>query len=98
MRALSVEPARAMIRVNRIHPTSVDTDMIHNQDMHSPLVPNVSDPSRDGSAPNFQSLNALPFPWAELRDASNPALFLASDEARSITGVARPVDAVSTVE
>ncbi|MGY1690830.1 SDR family oxidoreductase [Geodermatophilus sp. SYSU D01105] len=43
-------------------------------------------------------LNALPIPWVEPRDISNAVLFLASDEARYITGVTLPVDAGSTQE
>jgi len=39
------------------------------------------------------SINALPVPWLESVDISNAALFLASDEARYITGVTLPVDA-----
>jgi (+)-trans-carveol dehydrogenase len=38
-------------------------------------------------------MNALPIPWVEPVDISNALLFLASDEARYITGVALPVDA-----
>ena len=37
--------------------------------------------------------NALPIPWVEPVDISNAVLFLASDEARYITGVTLPVDA-----
>jgi NAD(P)-dependent dehydrogenase (short-subunit alcohol dehydrogenase family) len=98
MRTLALELAPEMIRVNSVHPTSVDTDMIHNQDMYSLLMPNVADPTRELSAPIFQTLNALPIPWAEPRDISNAVLFLASDEARYITGVALPVDAGSTIK
>jgi NAD(P)-dependent dehydrogenase (short-subunit alcohol dehydrogenase family) len=36
--------------------------------------------------------NTLPVPWVEPLDVANAALFLASDEARYITGVALPVD------
>lgn len=36
---------------------------------------------------------ALPIPWVESVDISNALLFLASDEARYITGVPLPVDA-----
>ena len=32
-------------------------------------------------------------PWVELLDLANAALFLASDEARYITGATLPVDA-----
>jgi (+)-trans-carveol dehydrogenase/(-)-trans-carveol dehydrogenase len=38
-------------------------------------------------------MNALPVPWVEPEDVSNAVLFLASDEARYITGAALPVDA-----
>jgi (+)-trans-carveol dehydrogenase len=37
-------------------------------------------------------VDALPIKWVEAVDISNALLFLASDEARYITGVALPVD------
>jgi (+)-trans-carveol dehydrogenase len=98
MRTLALELAPQMIRVNSVHPTSVDTDMIHNSDMYSLLMPHIADPTREQSAQIFQFLNALPIPWVEPRDISNAVLFLASDEARYITGVALPVDAGSTIK
>ena len=45
-----------------------------------------------------RALNALPVPWVEARDISNAVLFLASDEARYITGVTLPVDAGSVTK
>ncbi|GCE44562.1 3-oxoacyl-[acyl-carrier protein] reductase [Rhodococcus wratislaviensis] len=48
--------------------------------------------------PISQSLNALPVPWVESQDVSNAVLFLASDEARYITGVALPVDAGTLIK
>ena len=53
----------------------------------------MGDLTRDEVAPVFQTLNALPVPWIEPVDISNAVLFLASDEARYITGVTLPVDA-----
>ena len=45
----------------------------------------------------MEDLNAcftsLDFAWLEPRDISNAVLWLSSDEARYITGVALPVDA-----
>ena len=43
-------------------------------------------------------MNALPIPWVEPRDITNAVLFLASDEARYITGVTLPVDAGSVTK
>jgi NAD(P)-dependent dehydrogenase (short-subunit alcohol dehydrogenase family) len=48
--------------------------------------------------PAFATVNALPVPWVEPVDISNAVLFLASDEARYITGVTLPVDAGSLVK
>ena len=43
------------------------------------------------------SLNALDVPWVESIDISNAVLFLASDEARYITGATLPVDAGANI-
>jgi (+)-trans-carveol dehydrogenase len=48
--------------------------------------------------PVFQTVNALPVPWVEPVDISNAVLFLASDEARYITGVTLPVDAGALIK
>ena len=93
MRTLALELAPNMIRVNSVHPTGVDTLMIQNDAMYRQMAPGVEHPTREDIAPVLQSLNALPIPWVEPIDVSNAVLFLASDEARYITGVAFPVDA-----
>jgi len=93
MRTLALELAKDMIRVNSVHPTGVDTVMIQNDAMYRQLAPGVEHPTREDLAPVLQSLNVLPIPWVEPIDVSNAVLFLASDEARYVTGVAFPVDA-----
>jgi (+)-trans-carveol dehydrogenase len=93
MRTLALELAPYSIRVNSIHPGCVDTVMINNPSLYSMLMPDVEQPTRAMAAEVFQSLNALPVPWAEPRDISHTVLFLASDEARYVTGAALPVDA-----
>jgi NAD(P)-dependent dehydrogenase (short-subunit alcohol dehydrogenase family) len=94
MRTLANELAPDMVRVNTVHPTSVDDDMIHNQALYRLFLPDhQGDITREEVAPVFQTLNALPVPWVESVDISNAVLFLASDEARYITGVTLPVDA-----
>ena len=98
MRTLAVELAPHMIRVNSIHPTQVDTDMIQNETIYRLFSPDEPHPSRETFAPISQELNALPIAWVEPRDISNAVLFLASDEARYITGVPLPVDAGTLIK
>jgi NAD(P)-dependent dehydrogenase (short-subunit alcohol dehydrogenase family) len=40
-----------------------------------------------------QAGNLLPIPWVDAVDISNAVVWLASDEARYVTGVALPIDA-----
>jgi (+)-trans-carveol dehydrogenase len=98
MRTLALELAPHFIRVNSIHPTQVDTDMIQNETIWRLFAPDDPNPSKDSFAPVSQELNALPIPWVEPRDISNALLFLASDEARYITGVTLPVDAGAVIK
>ncbi|MCJ0891018.1 mycofactocin-coupled SDR family oxidoreductase [Rhodococcus sp. ARC_M5] len=93
MRALAAELAPHNIRVNSIHPTTVDTPMIDNVETRELFLPGVDNPSREVASELMKGLNALPVPWIEDIDVSNAALWLASDEARYVTGVALPIDA-----
>jgi SDR family mycofactocin-dependent oxidoreductase len=98
MRTLALELAPHMIRVNSLHPTQVDTPMIMNESTFRVFRPDLEHPTREDFAPASQELNALPIPWVDPVDISNALLFLASDEARYITGVALPVDAGATIK
>jgi (+)-trans-carveol dehydrogenase len=93
MRSVANEFAHSNIRVNSVHPTSVNTIMIQNKEVWGLFDPANPNPTREDAATVFESLNALPVPWVEPVDISNAILFLASDEARYITGVTLPVDA-----
>ncbi|MCE0764649.1 mycofactocin-coupled SDR family oxidoreductase [Pseudonocardia kujensis] len=97
MRTLANELAPHRIRVNTIHPTNVDTDMIQNPGTWKLFAPDDPAPSQEKALPGFLSLNALEVPWVEPIDISNAVLFLGSDEARYITGVTLPVDAGANV-
>jgi (+)-trans-carveol dehydrogenase len=68
--------------------------MVQNQAFYHFLLPDhQGDITREEVAPVLQAGNALPIPWVESVDISNAVLFLASDEARYVTGVTLPVDA-----
>jgi len=98
MRTLALELAPDMIRVNSIHPTQVDTDMIQNEATYRLFRPDLEHPTKADFEPVSQSMNALPIPWVEPVDISNAVLWLASDEARYVTGVTLPVDAGSVIK
>ena len=98
MRTLALELAPYSIRVNSVHPTGVATDMILNEATFRLFLPDAENPTREQAAEVFATTNALPVPWVEPRDISNAVLFLASDEARYVTGVTLPVDAGFTIK
>jgi SDR family mycofactocin-dependent oxidoreductase len=93
MRSVANEFAQYNIRVNSVHPTSVNTIMIQNPAVWGLFDPANPNPTRESAVPVFQSLNALPIPWVEPVDISNAILFLVSDDGRYVTGVTLPVDA-----
>lgn len=98
MRTLALELAPYRIRVNTVHPTGVATPMIHNEAAYKLFLPDKEHPTKEEAEPIFQSTNALPIPWVEPIDISNAILFLASDEARYVTGNELKVDAGYTIK
>jgi SDR family mycofactocin-dependent oxidoreductase len=85
MRALANALAPQSIRVNTVHPTAVRTMMAVNPDMADFLE------KTPGAGVHMQ--NPMPDDMLEPGDISNAVAFLASDEAKWITGVTLPVDA-----
>jgi len=92
-KSVAREVADRGVTVNCVCPTNVDTDMIHNQAFYQLFAPGIENPTREQAVPGFQSLNAIPVPWIEPKDISEAMLFLASEEARYITGEALHVSA-----
>jgi (+)-trans-carveol dehydrogenase len=93
MRTLALELAGESIRVNSLHPTTVNTPMIRNDATYRLFRPDLEAPTAEDAGETFSRMNALPVRWVEAADISNALLFLASDEARYITGVTLPIDA-----
>jgi (+)-trans-carveol dehydrogenase/(-)-trans-carveol dehydrogenase len=94
MRTMAQELGKHNIRVTNISPTCVGTDMLFNQPCY--------DLFRPDKAPNTtfeefleaaKQMHVLPIGYVEPVDISNALVFLASDEARYITGITLPVDA-----
>jgi len=93
MHDLARELASREIRANVVHPTNVNTDMLQSEVMYRSFRPDLEHPTREDATPAFYSQQAMPIPWVEPVDISNAVLFLASDEARYITGMQLRVDA-----
>ena len=89
-RTMANELAIHKIRVNTVHPTGVDTPMGTGLGGLESLI---------GRDPNLGPIymNTLPVEVVDPRDISNAVLFLASDEARYVTGLEFTVDAGNTI-
>ncbi|RVW00971.1 mycofactocin-coupled SDR family oxidoreductase [Rhodococcus spongiicola] len=98
MRTMANELGPHRIRVNTIHPGSVDTAMFQNPGTYSVFSPGESEPTVDTAMPAVIAQHALPTPWVDPIDISNAVLFLGSDEARYVTGVTFSVDAGACVK
>jgi len=89
MRALVNELSPYNIRVNTVHPSAVDTPMIQNDMFWSAFGTD----NREDFSKIFKVLHPLPVDFVEPEDVANAVLFLASDEARYVTGVTMQIDA-----
>jgi len=92
-RALALQVAPMGIRVNAIHPSSVDTHLIRHEDIWRLFRPDLENPTMEDAMPAFFGMQAMPVPWVETVDVSNMVLFLASEESRYVTGMQMRVDA-----
>lgn len=93
MRTLAQELGPQNIRANTVHPTNVGTTMFLNRDTYRLFRPDLENPTEADVVAPASMMNLMPIAWVDPVDISNAVLFLASDEARYITGVALPVDA-----
>ncbi|CAJ1497295.1 mycofactocin-coupled SDR family oxidoreductase [[Mycobacterium] holstebronense] len=98
MRSFAVELGHQNIRVNTVHPTHVSTGMIMNEGTWKMFRPDLENPGPEDMAPICQMFHTLPVPWVDAVDISNAVLFLASDEARYVTGLTLTVDAGSCLK
>ena len=72
--------------------------MLLNDGTYKLFRPDLENPGPDDMKPICQMFHTLPVPWVDPVDVSNAILFLVSDEARYLTGVALPVDAGSMLK
>ncbi len=90
---LATELSAFGIRANVVHPTNTNTDMLQNVQMYRSFRPDLENPTRADAEPVFGVQQAMKIPFVEPEDISNAVLWLASDEARYVTGLQLRVDA-----
>lgn len=90
---LATHIAPRKIRANVIHPTNCNTPMLQSEPMYRSFRPDLEHPTRADAEPAFGVQQAMPIPYVEPGDISDAVLFLASEEARFITGTQLRVDA-----
>ncbi|MGA2828033.1 MAG: mycofactocin-coupled SDR family oxidoreductase [Streptosporangiaceae bacterium] len=93
MHELARNVAPLKIRANVVHPTNCATDMLFSEPMYKAFRPDLENPTRADAEPAFGVQQGMPIPYVEPADISNAVLFLASDEARYVTGMQLRVDA-----
>ncbi|WP_343710506.1 mycofactocin-coupled SDR family oxidoreductase [Mycobacterium sp.] len=90
---LALMLAPKSIRVNAVHPTNCNTDMLHSAPMYRAFRPDLPNPTRADAELAFPALQVMPIPYVEPEDVSEVVLFLASDASRYVTGQQIRVDA-----
>ena len=90
---LALQLASHMIRMNGIHPTNCDTDLLHNVDVYRAFRPDLENPRREDVMDFLPLMQAMPIPFIDPQDVSHLVAFLASDESRYITGLNIRLDA-----
>jgi SDR family mycofactocin-dependent oxidoreductase len=98
MRSLALELAPNQIRVNSVHPTTVRTPMIDNDVFPRLMCHEMADPGIEDVVERLREQQPMDVPWVEPEDVTNAILWLCSDEARYVTGVALPIDAGALVK
>jgi NAD(P)-dependent dehydrogenase (short-subunit alcohol dehydrogenase family) len=97
-----MQVAPKSIRVNCVHPTNCNTNLLHNDELYRVFRPDLvmagQQPTVDDVMPAFMHFQAMPIPYVEPRDISNAVLFLCSEEARYITGIQLRIDAGSLIK
>jgi SDR family mycofactocin-dependent oxidoreductase len=91
--AVALQLAPHQIRVNAIHPTNVNTGLLHNEDIYRAFRPDLENPTREDAMVAFPAMQAMPIPYVEPEDVSNLVVFLASDKSRYMTGLNIRLDA-----
>lgn len=92
MRAMAVELGSRNIRVNCVHPTTVDTPLVNNEDHAQRWTGLRGEEGMRALDALYRSRHLLPVALVDPLDVAHAVAWLLSDEARWTTGASLPVD------
>lgn len=91
IKAVANEYGPVGITANAVCPTNVNSPMLHRDNVYRMFVPEVDNPTREQAEERMKAMHPLGIAYVEPHDISQAILFLASDEARYISGEALTV-------
>ncbi|NMM90749.1 3-ketoacyl-ACP reductase [Rhodococcus sp. SRB_17] len=92
-KSLALETAGSGVTANTVCPGTVSTNMVHNQAMYSLFAPDIDNPTKEQVAGRYAGLNPMRVPWSEVSDVTAAVLYLASDQARHVSGTTLEISA-----
>ena len=98
MKVLANELGPHGIRVNTIHPNSIDTKMVKNSNTYKLFRPDLDDPQAEDAEPAFAGVSPMGKAWIEPIHVSNAVAWLASDQSYYVTGGQIPVDGGAAIQ
>jgi NAD(P)-dependent dehydrogenase (short-subunit alcohol dehydrogenase family) len=93
VKAAALELGPAGVTVNAVCPGTVDTPLIHHPDAPAEFLPDAEQPTWEALLELLRSWNAMGVPWVDPAEVAAAVAFLASDDAKHISGTTLDVAA-----
>jgi SDR family mycofactocin-dependent oxidoreductase len=93
VKSVALEVAPFEVTCNAVMPGAVDTPMMHHKEVYETFAPELDDPGAGDLEERLRAMTPMPTTWVEASDMSHAVMYLASDEARHVSGATLDVAA-----